>query len=74
MRGHRKLIMFAIAAAIAAFVPLTAIQAGVLETLILAAIGGNALEHIGGAIGEEVASRRPQRDSGGAGDPPGKGA
>lgn len=50
MKGYRKLIMFGVAAGLAAFAPLTSTQAGVLETLIIAAIGGNALEHIGGAI------------------------
>lgn len=56
MKGYRKLIMFGVAAAIAALAPLTSTQAGVMETLIIAAIGGNALEHIGGAISVRASS------------------
>ena len=74
MRGYRKLIMYALAVAVVAFIPMSATNAGVMETLILAAIGGNALEHIGGAISGEVADRRTHRDRGSAGDAGGSGS
>jgi hypothetical protein len=64
MTGYRKLIMFVVAAAIAALAPLSSTQAGVMETLIIAAIGGNALEHVGGAIRDGVAARADRRSVG----------
>jgi hypothetical protein len=57
-KGYRKLVMFMIAAAVAALAPLTDNQAMVMETLIWAAIGANAVEHVGGAVREGMAARR----------------
>ena len=61
MKGYRKLIMFVLAAAIVAFIPLTPTNGGVLETLIIVGVGGNAIEHLGGlggVIREKLAARR----------------
>jgi hypothetical protein len=73
MKGYRKLIMFMMAAAIVAFIPLTPTNGGVLETLIIVGVGGNAIEHLSnsgvidrvkGVFNEKMAVRRARRDSG----------
>jgi hypothetical protein len=70
MMGYRKLIMFTLVGAIVAFIPLTPTNGGVLETLIIVAIGGNAIEHLGG-VHEKLAAWRASRNRSGAGDPAG---
>ena len=67
MIGYRKLIMFVLAGAIVAFIPLTPTNGGVLETLIIVGIGGNAIEHLGG-LREKLVAWRASRGSGPAGD------
>ena len=46
VKNYRKLIMFAVAAAIIAFIPLSDANAEVLKWLIGVAIGGNAVEYL----------------------------
>ncbi len=50
MKGMRKVGIAVVIGVIAAAVPLSPEQAGVLEVLALATMGANGLEHIGGAI------------------------
>lgn len=71
--GHRKLIMFLSALAVITFVPLSATNADVFETLIMVAIGANSLEHLGGALREKLGAGRPSGDRGGARRGSGKG-
>jgi len=65
--------MFIATLAVITFVPLTPTNADVLETLIMVAIGGNALEHLGGALREKLASGRPSGGGGDTGTGAGKG-
>ena len=62
--------MFVLAGAIVAFIPLTPTNGGVLETLIIVGIGGNAIEHLGG-LREKLATWRAGRNSGSTSDNPG---
>lgn len=63
VKGYRKLIMTAIIGAIVAVVPeatghdMTPAQVDLLKTLIAAAFGGNAVEHITGVIKDAMGSR-----------------
>lgn len=72
LAGHRKLIMFVLALLVIALVPLGSTNADVMETLIVVAISGNALEHLGGALREKMASGRIERPGSGSGSDPGK--
>ncbi len=65
--------MFMASLLVIATVPLSANNADVLETLIIVAISGNALEHIGGAISAKLGTGRPSSGGGPAGDPVRKG-
>lgn len=63
MKGYRKLVMVAIIGAITALVPevtghdLSANQVDILKNLIMAAFGGNIVEHLTGVLKEYNANR-----------------
>lgn len=70
--GFRKVFMLAIIAGVAAFIDLSDNQAEVLIALAIAGIGGNAAEHLGGALREAMAARSARGISNCAGGSDGK--
>lgn len=61
MLGYRKLIMFALLLAVAAFVDITATQADVLIALAITGLGSNAAVHGVRSLSEAMVGRSAER-------------
>ena len=67
MRGYRKLALFVLLVAAAAFVNLNEHQADVLIAISISIGGGAGLSSIGESIGKALGTRTTSRDSGSGG-------